>query len=109
MIRMVRRDEVRTRIDAGRTIVVEALPPEYFRKGHLPGALNIPVDEVDSLARTLLPNRSAEIIVYCANSACRNSATVARRLSAMGYTNILDYDEGKDDWIDAGLPTEPGD
>lgn len=109
MIRMVRRDEVRNRIEAGRTILVEALPPEYYRKAHLPGALNLPVDEVDSLAPTLLPDRSAEIIVYCANSPCRNSATVSRRLSALGYTNILDYDEGKDDWTDAGLPTESGD
>ncbi|GAA1385947.1 rhodanese-like domain-containing protein [Pseudonocardia kongjuensis] len=109
MIRLVRRDEVRSRIDAGRAILVEALPPEYFRKAHLPGALNLPVDEVETLAPRLLPNRAAEIVVYCANSGCRNSATVARRLSGMGYTNVLDYDEGKDDWMDAGLPTESGD
>jgi rhodanese-related sulfurtransferase len=30
----------------------------------------------------------------------------ARELAAMGYTNVRDYAEGKQDWIDAGLPVE---
>jgi rhodanese-related sulfurtransferase len=29
-------------------------------------------------------------------------------LAAMGYTNVRDYAEGKQDWIDAGLPVETG-
>ena len=30
----------------------------------------------------------------------------ARELAALGYTNVRDYAEGKQDWIDAGLPVE---
>jgi rhodanese-related sulfurtransferase len=30
----------------------------------------------------------------------------ARELAALGYTNVKDYKAGKQDWIDAGLPTE---
>ena len=48
--------------------VVETLAPEEFRKAHLPGALNIPPDKVKELAPQLLPNKTAEIITYCASS-----------------------------------------
>jgi rhodanese-related sulfurtransferase len=108
MIKLITRDEVKKKIDAGSAVVVEALPPEYYEKAHLPGALNLPVDDVDTLAPTLLPDKAAEVIVYCANSPCQNSGNVAGRLADLGYTNVFDYDEGKDDWIAAGLPTQAG-
>jgi rhodanese-related sulfurtransferase len=34
------------------------------------------------------------------------SDKAARELAALGYTNVRDYSGGKQDWIDAGLPTE---
>jgi len=36
----------------------------------------------------------------------RNFWNAARELAALGYTNVRDYAEGKQDWIDAGLPAE---
>jgi rhodanese-related sulfurtransferase len=47
--------------------VVETLAPERYREGHLPGALNIPPERLKELAPQLLPNKTAEIITYCAN------------------------------------------
>jgi rhodanese-related sulfurtransferase len=108
MVKLITRDEVKRRIDAGSAIVVEALPQEYYAKAHLPRALNLPMDDVDTLAPALLPGKEAEVIVYCANSPCQNSGKVANRLAELGYTNVFDYDEGKDDWIGAGLPIESG-
>lgn len=46
------------------------------------------------------------IIVYCSNGECQNSTIAADRLSELGYANVFDYVEGKQDWVDAGLPTE---
>ncbi|NIR28199.1 MAG: rhodanese-like domain-containing protein, partial [Gammaproteobacteria bacterium] len=83
-----------------------ALPPKYFADKHLPGAINIPHDEVDVLAPTVLPDKSTEIVVYCASAPCRNSGVAAQRLAALGYTRVFDYHEGKQDWIEAGLPVE---
>jgi hypothetical protein len=40
--------------------------------------------------------------------ACQNSPQAARRLEALGYGNVYDYEEGKQDWIEARLPTESG-
>lgn len=90
-------------------VLVEALPPNYYRQAHLPGALNIPQHSVDALAPRLLPDKSAEIVVYCASATCRNSDFVAARLVALGYANVRVYTDGKADWIDAGLAVETGD
>jgi rhodanese-related sulfurtransferase len=100
-------DELRARLEANPYVVlVEALPEMYFRKAHLPGAINIPHTEVDELAPGLLPDRDAEIVVYCANGPCANSGIASARLVTLGYSNVSDYHEGKDEWIAAGLPVE---
>lgn len=108
-VQEITREELRAKLDGREDVViVEALPPKYFEETHLPGAINIPHTEVDELAPRLLPDRSAQIVVYCSNRACQNSPRAARRLDALGYENIYDYEEGKQDWIEAGLPTESG-
>ena len=105
----ITREELATKLDRGDNVVlVEALPPMYYEDAHLPGAINMPHDQVDELAPALLPDTSAEIVVYCANYPCRNSGIAARRLTELGYENVRDYDAGKQDWIEAGLPTESG-
>ncbi|MFF4415294.1 rhodanese-like domain-containing protein [Streptosporangium sp. NPDC001559] len=108
MAKIITRDEVRKKIDGGSVTLVEALPAVYYEDTHLPGALNLPHDQVDELAAALLPDKRAEIVVYCSNSPCRNSGIASRRLTELGYENVYDYDEGKEDWVNAGLPTESG-
>ena len=87
-------------------LLVETLPPQEYRREHLPGAIDLPPDQIKALAPKLLPNKNAEIIVYCASATCHASEKAARELAALGYTRVLDYAEGKQDWIEAGLPTE---
>jgi rhodanese-related sulfurtransferase len=100
-------DRLRERIDANPELVlVEALPEQYYRHSHLPGAINIPHDAVDELAHVLLPDKDAEIVVYCASGPCKNSGIAANRLVALGYTQVADYHEGKAEWIEAGLRVE---
>lgn len=90
----------------GNATLVEALPEKYWRDWHLPGALNLPHDQVRQLAPALLPDRSAEIVVYCASSTCQNSHIAARVLEQMGYANVAVYPGGKQDWQEAGLEAE---
>jgi rhodanese-related sulfurtransferase len=109
MVSQISRQELQAKLARGeRVVLVEALPAKYYRHAHLPGALNIPHDEVDALAPSLLPDKAAEIVVYCANAPCRNSGIAAARLAELGYASVRDYHEGKQDWIDAGLPTVKG-
>ncbi|HEX9183276.1 MAG TPA: rhodanese-like domain-containing protein [Burkholderiales bacterium] len=92
----------------GKAILLEALPEKYWRDWHLPGARNLPHDRVRELAPALLPDKSAEMIVYCASSTCQNSHIAARVLEQMGYANVSVYSGGKQDWQEAGLPVEGG-
>ncbi len=104
----ISRDELRQAIHDGGVTVVEALPPMYYEDAHLPGAVNLPHDRVRELAPALLPDRDAAIVVYCANLPCQNSGIATRELIAMGYRDVREYAEGKQDWLDAGLPVERG-
>ena len=109
MVDVITRDELKARLDSQKKItLVEALPEKYYRHAHLPGAINIPHDEIDALAPVLLPDKQAEIVVYCANGSCKNSSIAAQRLVDLGYSSVRDYHEGKADWIEAGLPIETG-
>lgn len=109
MVSTITRDELKAKLDRKeKLILAEALPETYYLDKHLPGAINLPHDQVDALAPVLLQDRSAQIVVYCANGPCRNSGLAAHRLVELGYTNVRDYHEGKQDWIEAGLPVESG-
>jgi rhodanese-related sulfurtransferase len=68
MLATISRDELKEKIDRGDDfLLVETLPKVAFQHAHLPGAINLPPDRVTELASTLLPDKSAEIVVYCAN------------------------------------------
>ena len=109
MVTAITRDELVELIASGEDVtIVEALGPMYYEDAHLPGALNLPHDRVDELAPELLPDKAARVVVYCSNTPCQNSVVATRRLVQLGYSNVLEYVEGKQDWIEAGLPVERG-
>jgi rhodanese-related sulfurtransferase len=108
MTNTITRTELREAIDAGDVTVVEALPANYYEDAHLPGAINIPHTEVRALAPALLPDKDAAIVTYCASTTCPNSEIAATVLTKLGYTDVREYVEGKQDWQEAGLPLEHG-
>ena len=64
----ITREALKKKIDGReRFVLVEVLSPEGYAKGHLPGAINLPWNRVAELAPQLLPDRRAEIVVYCAS------------------------------------------
>lgn len=66
MIPTITRDELHAKIQRGDAFhLFEVLGPQYFRKHHLPGARNLPPDQVTTLVPQLVPDRGAEIVVYC--------------------------------------------
>ena len=63
----ISRDELKSKIDRqAKFLLVETLPKTSYQHAHLPGAINLPPDQVTQLAATLLPDKTAEIVVYCA-------------------------------------------
>lgn len=66
-LRTIDRNELKRKIDDKEYFfLVETLAPEYYNHSHLPGAINLPPDKVRELAPQLLPNKNADIVVYCA-------------------------------------------
>jgi rhodanese-related sulfurtransferase len=95
--------ELAQRIAAGNPpLIAEILAPAYFASGHLPGALNLPLDGLPARAEKLFARRDAEIVVYCAGPTCQNSHVAARKLASMGYGNVRVFAGGKSAWQDAG-------
>ena len=71
-------------------LLFEALPATYFNAQHLPGARNMPHDEVAALAPRLAPDRTAPVVVYCANAACQNSHIAAGDAALVAHPEDAD-------------------
>lgn len=68
MVKTISRAELREKIDRGDSFVLlETLPNIAFQHAHLPGAINMPPEQVKALAARLLPDKHADIVVYCAS------------------------------------------
>lgn len=68
MAKTISRDELKAKIDRGDSfILLETLAPTAYHHAHLPGAINMPPDQVEQLAPKLLPDKQADIVVYCAS------------------------------------------
>jgi rhodanese-related sulfurtransferase len=62
----ITRDELHAKIARGdRFALFEVLPTMYWRKHHLPGAASLPPDQVATLMPQRVPDRGAEIVLYC--------------------------------------------
>lgn len=102
----ISRDELQRAMAAGTVVVVEALPANYYADGHLPGARNLPLDDIASRAADVLPDRAASVVTYCTGTSCPNSRIAAEQLRKLGYSDVCAYEGGKEDWIGAELPLE---
>lgn len=99
----ISRDELLERLGSGGITLLDVRPAEEYALGHLPGALNIPVDELEwRLAE--LP-KGQEIVAYCRGPYCVLSTTAAALLDANGF-RIRRLAAGFPDWKAAGLDVE---
>jgi len=85
--------------------LVEVLAEEEYSRGHIPGAINIPLDQMETLAEQKL-KKTDTIIVYCASYTCHASTQAAKKLPDLGYKHTLDFKGGKRWWQHAGLTFE---
>jgi len=80
--------------------VVDVRDPEEFSEGHIPGAMNLPLENFAAGSGAL--DKEKKIVVYC-NSGGRSYGAY-RKLMKLGYKNI--YQAIFADWKEAGLPVE---
>lgn len=90
-------------------VLVDARSRQSFAKGHIPGAVNLPVDEVweqqTKLAELI---RARAVLVYCEDPRCDAAKRLADELLAHGCTAIAIYHAGIRRWLDAGRPVVRG-
>jgi len=75
-----------------------------FAAGHIKGALNIPLDELERAKQLLKPTDL--VIVYCDSFVCSASSSAAKMLLKMGFVNVRDYKGGMREWKMSGFPVE---
>jgi methionine-S-sulfoxide reductase len=76
-------------------VIVDVRTPEEFAGGHIPAAINVPLDEISAKAAAMLPDKNATLLVYCRSGARSKSAST--QLVQMGYTGVYDFG-GIIDW-----------
>lgn len=85
-------------------LLVDVLPPSLHLVGHLPGSANIPLSQLEDGA-SVLP-RGRQIVVYCAGPDCPLSERAVRLLEERGFSHVLHYRGGLEEWEEAGYPVE---
>lgn len=101
----VSRRELVERAGRGEVVVLDVRPAEEFAAGHIPGALSVPLDQLDA-ALSRLPRR-AQVVAYCRGPYCVLAPQAVQRLRAKGFKARRLVD-GMPEWRLAGLPVAVG-
>ena len=99
----VSREELAARVKDGLVTVLDVRPEDEYALGHIPGAINVPLSELERRVQSL--PQGQEVVAYCRGAYCvlsfeavdilRNRGLAARRLA-----------DGMPEWIAHGLPVD---
>jgi rhodanese-related sulfurtransferase len=95
---------LRRLLDEGAQLV-EVLPREEYEEEHLPGAISIPLKELDRESAGQL-DKERPVVVCCWDYLCDMSPRAAALLDTFGFERVYDYAASKVDYLARGLPRE---
>lgn len=99
-------DKAQAMMEEGTPTVVDVRTAQEYADGHIPGAINIPVESIGSDKPAELADVNAELIVYCRTGV--RSKQASDKLVGLGYQHVNDMG-GIVDWTgDKVTGTEPG-
>ncbi len=78
------------------------LTDPYFGEELIPGSRHVPLDRIGRETVEANIPKDAEIVVYCTNYECPQSTLAAQKLAALGYTNVVVYKGGIEEWDGTG-------
>jgi len=99
----VSREELAARMKDGLVTVIDVRPPDEFALGHLPGAINVPLGELEGHLSALDADR--EIVAYCRGPWCVLSFEAVAVLRKRGF-RARRVEDGMPEWRAAGFPVE---
>ncbi len=95
--------ELLQRVRDGLVTVLDVRPVEEYTAGHVPGAVNIPLSELEGHLESLNPDM--EVVAYCRGPHCVLAFDAVERLRAQGM-RARRLETGFPEWKQAGLPVE---
>lgn len=87
-------------------VFVDARSAASFHRGHIPGAVNVPVNRIISAISNLPANKETSLITYCGSLECPNAYQLMNILLAQGYSNVKFFPRGLRGWQALGYPLE---
>lgn len=80
-------------LEAEHPVIYDTRPANLFATGHIPGAVNVPLDDLNAdTAKKVSDDPDKPILAYCNTG--QHSSKAVQELKALGYTNIYDLDGG---------------
>ncbi len=94
----------------GTAVFADARSDNFFRAGHIKGALNLDPDLFDTWSEAVFSQIPAEtaIITYCDGERCALSLHLSEKLAWLGYEKVFQLQGGLRHWQERGLPTAVG-
>lgn len=92
------------RMNREKAVVIDVSDPKDFAAGHVIGAKNLPLDELEAKLPTAVKNKTVPLIMVCANGARANRGVVIAK--KLGYADAQSLTGGMGAWRAASLPVE---
>lgn len=101
-------EKARALFDVKRAVFMDARDEKAFAEGHIPGAMNVPYDKLVDYYETITASVAQDtlIICYCWGPTCDFSDNLASELVLMGFTNVVIFRGGWEEWVKAGYPAD---
>ena len=85
-------------------VILDVRTPEEYRAGHIPGSLNVPLDQLAARLPELALAKSDEVVVHCERGG--RAAQAEAILAKDGYEHVVDLEGHMKGWRESGLPVE---
>jgi len=102
-VEAIGRAELVARLDRGDVVVVDVRPQREYEAGHLPGAISIPIDDLE--ARLAELPEDVDVVAYCRGRFCAYADDGVRILETAGR-RAFRLEDGLPEWRHAGLVVE---
>ncbi len=99
----ISREQLMARMQSGDVVLVDVRPEPEYRAGHIPGALSVPVEQLE--ARLASFPTGKDVVAYCRGPYCMLSVDAVETLRARGISAVR-LEDGLPEWKAAGLPLQ---
>jgi rhodanese-related sulfurtransferase len=108
MVEIITREELVEKLENEDAVILLAVFSKTdFEEGHIQGSISMPYGkEFVSIVQKSVKDKDADIVLYGHAKEDRDALNAAKKLEDAGYSNILVYEAGLNDWIEAGQSTE---